>query len=389
MSSSLRSLVAMQLLAQCLAASAIVRADEPEQERAAVRERLAVERAAWAAVRAQKLGVLEVLEFIEQMGRSSAARARRLDAELGALRSRIDLAQEQQLLARAQVDERLDRLGPRLFVMYRLMQHHPLRSLLSAADFSSMIWRWRAMTTLVEGDLQLLREAKRVADLERLLLSQLSGLNELLDRWREAARAQQQEAELRRGELTEIVASLQADSVQSRRAIRELEQADQSLSKMIRQMHLSQASGFAALKGRLPMPADGTVEAGFGKVVNPKFNTVTVQKGWDIRVPFGAEVRAIAAGQVVYAGWLRGYGNVLIVDHGGGFHTLLAHLDSLSRGVGEPVQAGDAVGTVGDTGSLKGAYLYFQIRLDGEAVDPADWLGSPERVSVRVPSRTR
>ncbi len=245
------------------------------------------------------------------------------------------------------------------------------------------------MTTLVEGDLQLLREAKRVADLERLLLSQLSGLNELLDRWREAVRAQQQEAELRRGELTEIVASLQADSVQSRRAIRELEQADQSLSKMIRQMHLSQASGFAALKGRLPMPADGTVEAGFGKVVNPKFNTVTVQKGWDIRVPFGAEARAIAAGQVVYAGWLRGYGNVLIVDHGGGFHTLLAHLDSLSRGVGEPVQAGDAVGTVGDTGSLKGAYLYFQIRLDGEAVDPADWLGSPEGVSVRVPSRTR
>jgi len=359
-------------------------AEQPDQERAAVRQRLAVERAALVALREQKLGVLEVLEFIEQLWRSSAARARRLDSELRALQSRIDLVQEQHALARELVEDRLTRLGPRLLVMYRLMRHHPLRSLLSAADFSAMIWRWRAMGVLAEADLRLLREAKRIADLEQLLLSQLSGLNEQLAEWRESARAEHRQAEIRRGELTEIVASLQADSLESKRAIRELEQADQSLSKLIRQMQISQSSGFAALKGRLPMPTEGTVEVGFGKVVNPKFNTVTVQKGWDVRAPWGTQVKAIAAGQVAYAGWLRGYGNVLIVDHGGGFHTLVAHLDSISRGVGEVVRSGDVVGTVGETGSLKGAYLYFEIRLDGEAVDPAAWVGASGSAKARA-----
>ncbi|HME89988.1 MAG TPA: peptidoglycan DD-metalloendopeptidase family protein [Myxococcaceae bacterium] len=362
------------LIAPALIATAF--AEAPEQERAAVRQRLAVERAALVALREQKLGVLEVLEFIEQLWRSSAARARRLDSELAALQSRIDLAQEQHALARELVEERLTRLGPRLLVMYRLMRHHPLRSLLSAADFSAMVWRWRAMSELVEGDLRLLGEAKRIADLERLLLFQLSGMNEQLAQWRESARAEHRQTEIRRAELTEIVGSLQADSLESKRAIRELEQADQSLSKLIRQMQISQVSGFAALKGKLPLPTEGTVEVGFGKVVNPKFNTVTVQKGWDIRAPLGSAVKAIASGQVAYAGWLRGYGNVLIIDHGGGFHTLVAHLDSISRGVGEAVRAGDLVGTVGETGSLKGAYLYFEIRLDAEAVDPAAWIGA-------------
>jgi len=380
---SRRRMALVQVIVQAWVATPTF-AEQPDQERAAVRQRLAVERAALVALREQKLGVLEVLEFIEQLWRSSAARARRLDSELRALQSRIDLVQEQHALARELVEDRLTRLGPRLLVMYRLMRHHPLRSLLSAADFSAMIWRWRAMGVLAEADLRLLREAKRIADLEQLLLSQLSGLNEQLAEWRESARAEHRQAEIRRGELTEIVASLRADSLESKRAIRELEQADQSLSKLIRQMQISQSSGFAALKGRLPMPTEGTVEVGFGKVVNPKFNTVTVQKGWDVRAPWGTQVKAIAAGQVAYAGWLRGYGNVLIVDHGGGFHTLVAHLDSISRGVGEVVRSGDVVGTVGETGSLKGAYLYFEIRLDGEAVDPAAWVGASGSAKARA-----
>lgn len=383
-----RTWLACQVLAQSLTAC-LALAEQPEQERAAVRQRLAVERAALVALREHRLGVLEVLEFIEHLGRSSAARARRIDSDLTALQWRIDLVQEQHAIAHQLVEERLTRLGPRLIAMYRLLRHHPLRSLLSAENFAAMIWRWRAMTALVEGDLQQLREAKRIADLESVLLSQLSGLNQQLDRWRESAMAEHRQAQVRRAELTEIVASLQADSLESKRAIRELEQADQALSKLIRQMQISQGSGFAALKGRLPLPTEGTVEVGFGKVVNPKFNTVTVQKGWDIRAPFGAPVKAIAGGRVVYAGWLRGYGNVLIVDHGGGFHSLVAHLDSLSRGVGEAVRAGDLVGTVGDSASLKEAYLYFEIRLDGEAVDPAAWMSAAGSARARAVPRHR
>jgi septal ring factor EnvC (AmiA/AmiB activator) len=119
---------------------------------------------------------------------------------------------------------------------------------------------------------------------------------------------------------------------------------------------------------------EGVLEAGFGKVVNPRFNTVTIRKGVDIRAPEGTPVKAVAEGTVAYAGWLRGYGNLLILDHGGGYHTLMGHLASMAPAVGASVAAGEVVGEVGDTGSLKGAYLYFELRRGGQAVDPVPWL---------------
>jgi septal ring factor EnvC (AmiA/AmiB activator) len=109
-------------------------------------------------------------------------------------------------------------------------------------------------------------------------------------------------------------------------------------------------------------------------VVNPKFNTVTVQNGVDIAAPAGAPVRAVAPGRVVHAGWFRGYGNLVIVDHGAGYHTLVAHLGSMRTAMGEEVEAGDVLGSVGDSGSLKGPYLYFEVRERGRPVDPRPWL---------------
>jgi septal ring factor EnvC (AmiA/AmiB activator) len=129
------------------------------------------------------------------------------------------------------------------------------------------------------------------------------------------------------------------------------------------------------MKGKLRPPAPGPVTVGFGRVVNPRFNTVTVQNGLDIGAPAGAPVRAIAPGRVVHAGWFKGYGNIIIIDQGDGYHTLVAHLASMRTATGESVDPGDVIGTVGDSGSLKGPYLYFEIREKGRPVDPKGWLG--------------
>ena len=85
-------------------------------------------------------------------------------------------------------------------------------------------------------------------------------------------------------------------------------------------------------------------------------------------------MHAVADGRVVHAGWFRGYGNIVIVDHGDGYHTLVAHLGSMRTAVGEEVEAGAILGTVGDSGSLKGPMLYFEIREKQRPVDPAPWL---------------
>jgi septal ring factor EnvC (AmiA/AmiB activator) len=357
--------------------------EDLQQERASVREQLSAERAALTAAREKKVQVLEALEFTERLARASRARAGALDLELTALGGRMEFVRREREAARLELSQQLQRIQPRLFVLYRLTREHPLKALLSAADFSSLMWRWRAVTGLLSRDLQALREAKRLADFESTLASELEGLEKDLGQWREVSAAHSREAAVRKRELTQVVAALTADAVESKRIIGELEEQERALTKLIKALQMARSSGFPALKGRLPMPTEGIVEVGFGKVVNPKFNTVTVQKGWDIRAEEASPVRAIAKGQVVYTGWLRGYGNVLIIDHGGGFHSLVAHLASFSRATGESVEPGDMVGTVGDSGSLKGVYLYFEIRQDGEAVDPVQW------IQDRAPGRSR
>jgi septal ring factor EnvC (AmiA/AmiB activator) len=132
--------------------------------------------------------------------------------------------------------------------------------------------------------------------------------------------------------------------------------------------------GFAGRMGWLPLPAAGPNTVAFGRVVNPRFNTVTVQNGIDVGAPAGAPVRAVAPGRVVHAGWFKGYGNLVIVDHGEGYHTLVAHLGTMRTAMGEDVAAGAILGTVGDSGSLKGPYLYFEVRERGRPVDPRPWL---------------
>ena len=358
----------------CLPAASL--AEDLHQERAAVREQLSAARAALTAAREQKMRVLEALDFTEQLARASSVRARALDSELTYLRGRVEFIRHERDSARSELVDQLDRIQPRLFRLYRLTREHQLKALLAASDFSSLVWRWRTMRGLLVRDLEALRGAKRLAEFEELMASELQGLEMDLRKWLELAGERARESAARRRELAEVVAGLQSDAVQSKRLIAELEEEDRALTKLIKALQMARSSGFAGLKGKLPMPVEGTLEVGFGKVVNPKFNTVTVQKGWDIRAEQGSGVRAIAQGQVVYAGWLRGYGNVLIIDHGGGFHSLVAHLASLSRAVGEAVKAEEVVGTVGDSGSLKGAYLYFEIRQDGEAIDPAVWIRS-------------
>jgi septal ring factor EnvC (AmiA/AmiB activator) len=116
------------------------------------------------------------------------------------------------------------------------------------------------------------------------------------------------------------------------------------------------------------------VARGFGRVVDAEFRTEVFRKGVDFAAEAGVPVRAVAPGEVRFAGWFRGYGRIVILDHGGGYFTVSGHLDELRVDVGEGVEEGGILGTVGETGSLSGPRLYFEIREGAEPRDPARWL---------------
>lgn len=131
--------------------------------------------------------------------------------------------------------------------------------------------------------------------------------------------------------------------------------------------------GFDRQKGLLPWPVSGTVEAIFGKSVDPDSGMVVVQRGIDIRAPQSEVVRAVFDGEVVYAGRLAGLGRVMILDHDG-FYSIYGHLERFHARRGARVAQFQVIGLVGDSDSIKGAFLYFELRQAKDAIDPLKWL---------------
>ena len=129
------------------------------------------------------------------------------------------------------------------------------------------------------------------------------------------------------------------------------------------------------LKRGLPWPVEGgVVLRRFGVIVDARSRAEEVSNGMDIRADAGAPVQAVADGRVVHTGWLRGFGRMVIVDHGDGHHTLMAHLQSVTVQKSDVVKRGQTIGFVGDTESENGPKLYFELRVNGRPHDPAPFL---------------
>ena len=132
--------------------------------------------------------------------------------------------------------------------------------------------------------------------------------------------------------------------------------------------------GFASQKGRMSLPVRGEIIESYGKHKHPDFNSFTFSKGISIAAPGGTPIKAIYDGTVIFADYFKGFGNMIIVDHGGGYFSLYAHASRLAKRVGAEVTRHETIGTVGNVDSSRGSMLYFEIRNQGKPVDPAGWV---------------
>jgi murein DD-endopeptidase MepM/ murein hydrolase activator NlpD len=165
-------------------------------------------------------------------------------------------------------------------------------------------------------------------------------------------------------------------------AIEELKKSQEKLKNLIDEMErrrladevVGQVDGeFAKLKGKLIRPVSGKVTKKFGKDRHPKFGTVTFNNGINIKAKAGSPIRAVAGGKVEFVDWISGYGNCIIINHGGGYYTLYAHAEAIFVASGQQVAGREVIAEVGDTGSLNGYECHFEIRQGKEPVDPSAW----------------
>jgi len=203
-------------------------------------------------------------------------------------------------------------------------------------------------------------------------------------------RAQRQRLEARKRARKDVLVKVSRQIAIQRREISTLKRDENRLARLVEQLsqllsrsrpralrneRLPDAGGdgspFAQLKGRLNLPVRGELRSRFG---SPREGSGLSWKGLFIAAPAGQEIKAIAAGRVVFADWLRGFGNLLIVDHGGGYMSLYGNNESLYKQVGETTQGGETVAAVGNSGGNTDSGLYFEIRYQGKAFDPLGWV---------------
>tara|TARA_B100000214_G_scaffold284185_1_gene213753 strand:- start:143 stop:1321 length:1179 start_codon:yes stop_codon:yes gene_type:complete len=140
------------------------------------------------------------------------------------------------------------------------------------------------------------------------------------------------------------------------------------------QQEALKTKSFKALKGQLPWPASGRIITKFGRQWNPKLKTTTENPGIDIKGQPGSSIRTILGGVVTTITYIRGYGTTIIIDHGGGFYTVYSHVTNIQTTVDSEVKNGDIIAYMGDSGSINGSKLHFEIWGKGQKLDPEKWL---------------
>jgi murein hydrolase activator len=281
-------------------------------------------------------------------------------------------------------------LAQRLRVMYKIhAQGAALPILLTGEDPVERLIILRGLANLAALDARVIQEYRvtsdRLADRKEREEARQAELAAL----RAEASREQAEADREAVKRRTLLVKVRDERAYHERMVGELSEAARRLEAFIRDLVAKQRrlakvppgipgelprSGFGALRGTLPWPTDGRLVSAFGPQVHPRFGTRTFRNGVDIQAAQGTEVAAVYAGHVVYTGWFKGYGNLIILDHSNDYYTLYAHVADIHVKEGEDVRQGQRIGTVGDTGSLDGPRLYFEVRYQGRPLDPAEWL---------------
>ena len=376
-------------------AAAQTRRDDPlqaeQRKLQQTQKQLKEERERAAAARARETSLLAELEEIERRLAAKKSDVARLETRIKKAQSDVQMYRGEISKLEKQRAGQTNALARRLRVMYRVhAQGGALPVILSGEDPVTRAVAVRHLASLAALDARLIQEYRvtsdRLADRkgrEEAQQQELAGLHE--DAKREQAEVDREVAKRR-----VILAKVRDERAYHERMVGELTEASNRLEAFIRELQAKQrklakipppkggieppAVGFGALKGRLPWPTEGRIVTGYGAQVHPRFGTRTFRNGVDIEAAVGRDVLAVHAGHVIYTGWFKGYGNLIIVDHGNEYYTLYAHIADIEAKEGEDVRQGQRIGTVGDTGSLAGPRLYFEVRYQGRPQDPEQWL---------------
>ena len=349
---------------------------------------------------AAKADAETVIGSVSEQLRQIEEQLRQATAELGTIKEQRVAVENDITLNERQLAEAQKRLEGRESVFYKRVRDIYINGRLSyldvvigSKDFSDFANRLEVLKRIIDSDITLINEIKKErADIEahkQKLEADRAKLVEL----EKSALAKQAEIEQKKAERNVVLQKAQNDRATAMQAIEELNASSAQVSAMLKERQAARAAAAAAAAaaaqssggqgatdnwvqgtGQLGWPVSGEITSPYGYRVHPIWGTTIYHSGIDIGVDEGTPVHAADGGVVVWSGWMGGYGYAVVIDHGNGLSTLYGHNSELAVDEGQSVAKGQVISYAGSTGNSTGPHVHFEVRVNGDPVDPMGYL---------------
>lgn len=343
-----------------------------------------------------ELKVSGELEQIEKNLHEKEASLNVLGRDLRGVESVLDRTYRDIQTVKGEAERKREQIRRRLAALYKAGEVGSARMFFASDSFPQMAENLRYMSAILANDRKLFAEYNQKIDQLRVLKASLEREAARKEKIKTSIEAKKQDIEEEKKKKAAYLLKVREDKKGYLVSLKELEANARRLQTMVERLEARSRKGytkkdnksvvgggaslppipdkgFGSQKGRLSLPVKGEVVARFGRHKHPEFNSYTVSNGVSIVAQQGSDIHSVYDGQVIFADYFKGYGNMIIVDHGGGFFSLYAHAAKLFKKVGSAVIRNEVVANVGDIDSARGPMLYFEIRYQGKPVDPGPW----------------
>jgi septal ring factor EnvC (AmiA/AmiB activator) len=362
---------------------ALAHAASAKRDLEGIQKKIESEKRVLSQVNKKEGSVIQSLSQVESELERKTKQLKQSTARLEVVLSEMQKKEAEALRMRESLEQRKTYLVRRAESLYRWQRSgSPLVIFNGDLSLGSLLKRKYYLQRTVAFDREMVQSLTDQAAHQEMLAQELARKKQDVDDQRrelaEVKEAVQKEAQKKR----ELLASIREEKESRQRAVKDLEQAAMRLQRMIEELSRRSAAqskeapaagGLESMRGKLDWPVKGQVIGGFGKTKHHEFSTEVFRKGLEIEAPVGEEIRAVEKGKVVFADRFSGYGKMLIIDHGDRYYTVYAHLSDFLKKNGDLVRRGEAVALAGDSDSLAGSKLYFEMRKDGKSIDPTPW----------------
>lgn len=341
-------------------------------------------------LKGKEQGILNQLRKSDEALTASRRYLTRLDTQQKLLDIEIERKEENLTRAGAELERRRQRLAAWMRQAYKKGRTRNLEIFFSSADFGDLLKKSYFLSAVMQQERHVIEDVREQRLLVESEKTQLEHRERQVLSLRDEKEAEQDKYRGLKQNQTAEVSKVRSQRKSYEQAAKELEAAATKMQKLLAALEEQRKkslkggkddvaieldkNNFGANRGRLPWPVRGEIIGNFGLETHPEWGTQVRNNGLDIRADEGTPVRSVGDGRVELVDWLPGYGQSVIINHGQGYYSVYSHLASVSVEAGARIEAGQALGTVGDSGSLKGACLHFEIRKARDALNPSGWL---------------